>query len=129
MGLGALAVRHDVTSAALVRHSIADDLTHRSIGEDDIADVVLVASELFGNAVVHTCSGEADLDIEWDVQPESVTVRVDDSSESLPEQRDTDPADTNGRGLAIVAAIASDWGVHRWRRGKQVWARVPIERR
>jgi serine/threonine-protein kinase RsbW len=127
MSLGALAVRHDATSAALVRHSIADDLADHAITEDSIADVILVASELVGNAVLHTPTGARDdLDIRWDVQPDCVVVQVADPSDRLPEPRTTDERQTSGRGLAIVAAIAADWGVTRSAAGKQVWARVPV---
>jgi hypothetical protein len=55
-----------------------------------------------------------------------VVVRVADPSNATPRPRTTDERDTGGRGLAIVAAIASDWGVRCSARGKQVWARVPI---
>ena len=127
MAVGAVAVRHHATSAALVRHSIADDLAGNRVARDSIDDVVLVASELVGNAVVHAGGPEDDLDVSWDIEPSAVVVRVADASATVPELRSADAARTGGRGLAIVASIASDWGVHRWPRGKQVWARVPIE--
>jgi hypothetical protein len=91
---------------------------------------VLVASELVGNAVLHTRAGSMDdLKVTWEVEPGAVVVRVADPSGELPRQRSADDAVTGGRGLAIVAAIASDWGVHRSSAGKQVWARVPVARR
>jgi anti-sigma regulatory factor (Ser/Thr protein kinase) len=129
MSVGAVAVRHHATSAALVRHSIADDLAGNAVARDSIDDVVLVASELVGNAVMHTdaeCTD--DLNVSWEVEPAAVIVRVADLSADLPRQRDPDDAVTGGRGLAIVAAIASDWGVQRSSYGKQVWARVPVQR-
>lgn len=129
MSVGALAVRHHATSAALVRHSITDDLVDNAVARDSIDDVVLVASELVGNAVVHTGFGQADeLAVTWEIEPGAVVVRVADTSTELPEPRAAERGRTGGRGLAIVAAIASDWGVQRWREGKEVWARVPIER-
>ncbi len=127
MTVGMLAVRHEASSAAIVRHSIADDLSGRAVCRESIDDVVLVASELVGNAVVHTTALSAgDLDISWDVDPQWVVVRVADPSDVAPRPRTTDESDTGGRGLAIVAAIASDWGVLCSAVGKQVWARVPI---
>jgi len=128
MSMGALAVRHHATSAAVVRHSIADDLAGNAVSRDSIDDVVLVASELVGNAVVHTVTPDESLDVSWEIEPASVIVRVADTSGELPVTRMADTVRTGGRGLAIVAAIASDWGVQRWPSGKEVWARIPIER-
>jgi anti-sigma regulatory factor (Ser/Thr protein kinase) len=129
VGVGTLAVRHDPTSAALVRHSIADDLAGNGIDADCIDDVVLVASELVGNAVTHAAASfDSSLDVSWDLEPDAVVVRVLDGSADLPRQRSTNDTDTGGRGLAIVAALAADWGVRRNERGKQVWARVAISR-
>jgi anti-sigma regulatory factor (Ser/Thr protein kinase) len=127
MALGVLAVRHDPASAALVRRSIADDLSAHDVAPDRIDDVVLVASELVGNAVVHASAGfDDELGVTWDLEPEAVVVRVQDGSDALPRQRSTNQSDTGGRGLAIVAALALDWGVRRTDHGKQVWARVPV---
>src|SRR3954447_9640253 len=130
MSVGVLAVRHQAASAAVVRHSIADDLVGNAVTRESIDDVVLVASELVGNAVIHAGDGTADdLRVSWEVEPGAVVVRVADPSGQLPEPRSADDAVTGGRGLAIVAAIATDWGVHRSPDGKQVWPRVPVTRR
>jgi anti-sigma regulatory factor (Ser/Thr protein kinase) len=126
--VGLLAVNHDPANAALVRRSIAADLASRAIAAEHIDDVVLVASELVSNAVMHTARDQVDheLDVLWDVQPDCVVVQVTDASPDLPRRRPTHPADARGRGLSIVAALALDWGVRRTESGKQVWARVPI---
>jgi anti-sigma regulatory factor (Ser/Thr protein kinase) len=128
--VGALAVAHDPTSAAVVRHAIAADLGGQRVVPDCIDDVVLVASELVANAVVHapTPLVEDGLTITWEVEPDSVVVQVIDESPELPYRRTADDTDARGRGLFIVAALALDWGVRRTRHGKQVWARVPIVR-
>jgi anti-sigma regulatory factor (Ser/Thr protein kinase) len=127
--VGSLAVRHDRTSAALVRHSIADDLAASGIDTDSIDDVVLVASELVGNAVRHAAASfDSSLAVSWDVEPDAVVVRVLDGSSELPHQRSTSENESSGRGLAIVAAVSADWGVRRNERGKQVWARIAIGR-
>lgn len=128
MSVGTLTVQHDVASAAVVRHSIADDLVGNGVHRDSIDDVVLVASELVGNAVVHTGAQPDELAVSWEIEPVTVVVRVTDTSPTLPRPSSADPNRPGGRGLAIVAAIASDWGVQRSRQGKQVWARVPVDR-
>jgi anti-sigma regulatory factor (Ser/Thr protein kinase) len=124
-----LAVSHEPASAAKVRRSLADDLSAHAIPQDCVDDIVLVASELVGNAVVHAAgSDEASdrLDISWDIEPDAVVIRVLDGSPSLPRRRSSDARAKHGRGLSIVAAIALDWGVRRNGSGKLVWARVPI---
>ena len=126
--MGVLAVSPDPASAALVRRSIADDLAGRSIQQDSVDDVVLVASELVGNALVHGVVGStSDLGVTWDIQPDAVVVGVSDDSPELPRRRRTTLSDAGGRGLSIVAAVALDWGVRRTGSGKFVWARVPIQ--
>lgn len=126
--MGLLAVNHDPANAAVVRHSIAADLADRAVTPDRIDDVVLVASELVSNAVVHSPAqvAEGDLDVAWEVQPDCVVIKVVDTSPDLPHRRSSASTDTRGRGLSIVAALALDWGVTRTGSGKQVWARVPI---
>lgn len=126
--MGVLAVRHDPTSAALVRHSIADDLADASVTPDSIADVVLVASELVGNAVLHTAASADDLGISWEIGADTVTVRVVDPSDTPPRLRTADVSVGGGRGLAIVAALAEDWGTRPLAIGKEIWARVAVSR-
>ncbi|WP_375498126.1 ATP-binding protein [uncultured Jatrophihabitans sp.] len=123
--MGLLRVRHDTASAAVVRDHISEDLVARSITQDSVADVLLVATELIGNAVVHA-TNVGDLDVGWDVRDGSVIIRVNDGSPSDPLPRRADASATSGRGLAIVAALADEWGVNHVAKGKQVWARVPV---
>jgi two-component sensor histidine kinase len=120
-----LCVRPEPASAALVRERIAADLTADHVTRDSVADVVLVASELVGNAVVHAAQPQ-DLDVTWEFENGWVVVCVGDGSDQQPRPRNAAPDAGNGRGLAIVAAVAEEWGVHRLARGKQVWARVPV---
>lgn len=125
--MGALAVRHDPASAAVVRSAIAADLENRAIARAAVDDVILVASELVTNALVHAAvSFDDDLDVAWEVRPDAVTVEVHDGSPELPCPRTTTQTETSGRGLAIVAALADSWGVRSTDHGKQVWARVPV---
>ena len=125
--MGVVAVSPEPASAALVRRSIAADLLGRQVAEDCVDNVVLVASELVANAVVHApAPDDAELDVTWEVEPDCIVVEVLDSSPDLPRGRTTNPTDTRGRGLFIVASLALDWGVRRTRQGKQVWARLPL---
>lgn len=128
--MGTLLVRHDPASASHVRREIAADLRRGEVTPDSVHDVLLVVSELVTNAVVHTPTPGAApkdrLDIGWDLHDHEVFVRVNDSSPETPTIRVADNQRSGGRGLAIVAAIASEWGVRPVSRGKQVWARIPV---
>lgn len=93
---------------------------------ESIDEVVLVASELVGNAVRHTAAGP--LDVTWDLDPDGVTVRVADASTTLPTLRAPLDSEPGGRGLTIVAAVADDWGAYTLGSGKRVWAHVPVRR-
>ncbi|MEO8889608.1 MAG: ATP-binding protein [Jatrophihabitantaceae bacterium] len=124
--MGAIQVRHEPSSAALVRRRLTDDLAHEGVDPDSIDEVVLVASELVGNAVRHTPVGP--LDVTWDLDPNGVTVRVSDPSTTLPTLRTPLDTEPGGRGLTIVAAVSDDWGAYTLGSGKRVWAHVPVRR-
>ena len=48
----------------------------------------------------------------------------------MPVRHDAGPEDVRGRGLAIVAALARDWGVEQSRNGvgpmSTVWVELPV---
>lgn len=129
MKRGALLVRHEAASAAIVRRQLARDLASYNLPADAIDDAVLVASELVGNAVRHTTASAAGtLDVTWDVDASGVRVCVGDPSEQQPQARTAGGSEPSGRGLRIVAAMADEWGVERDVHGKKVWAHVPTRR-
>jgi anti-sigma regulatory factor (Ser/Thr protein kinase) len=126
---GALLVRHEAASAAIVRRQLARDLASYDLPPNAIDNAVLVASELVGNAVRHTSATEsATLDVSWDVDSSGVRVCVGDPGDEQPQLRTVGEDEPSGRGLKIVDAMSDDWGVERGDRGKTVWAHVPIQR-
>lgn len=98
-------------------------------GESELRDdVELVLTELMGNVVLHA-PGEAEVVVEQ--QPEGVRLEVRDTSTAMPVRRTSGGAATTGRGLNLVAALTSGWGVLErgdGRPGKAVWCVVPRER-
>jgi anti-sigma regulatory factor (Ser/Thr protein kinase) len=96
--------------------------TLRGWGLDALIEVVaLLAGELVTNAVVHTRSavslvvGRAD---------HAVRVEVHDASPGRPELGMAAGDDEGGRGLALVDALATRWGVDADGAGKSVWFEV-----
>ena len=89
-------------------------------GLDGLVDEIqLGVSELVTNAVRH-----ARTDVVMTlVLGTKLTVEVQDSDPELrhPTVPTTDPLSTSGRGLQIVSAVSSDWGVRSAPEGKVVW--------
>ncbi|MDB1090155.1 serine/threonine-protein phosphatase [Streptomyces sp. ACA25] len=85
---------------------------------------VLTASELVANSVQH---GKAPMRLRLRRTDRRLIVEVTDGDEHLPRRRQAQPADEAGRGISIVAAVASDWGTRRLPEGgKAVWAEFTL---
>lgn len=93
--------------------------------DGDVLDsVVLVTSELVTNAVRH--AGAEPIAIRIRLRGKVLRIDVQDFSSRLPQSRLPAPADENGRGLLIVAALASRHGVQVTPTGKRCWAELPV---
>jgi serine phosphatase RsbU (regulator of sigma subunit)/anti-sigma regulatory factor (Ser/Thr protein kinase) len=86
----------------------------------DLHDVgVLAASELVANSLQH---GTPPMRLRLRRTDRRLIVEVTDGDEHLPQQRCAEAVDEAGRGISIVAAIASAWGSRRTPGGgKSVW--------
>ena len=99
---------------------------------DPLADVLLLASELCTNAVVHTHSGDAggrfSVAVEWTGEVARVVVG-DQGSPKAPtigvQTGDISRAREAGRGLRLVDGLATDWGTASRPGRRWVWADVP----
>ncbi len=120
-------VRSAPASAATVRHSLTFDMERAGLGRDLADDAALLASELVSNAIRHAAAlPSGHLVVDWDIDATGVRIQVaDGGSDRQPAVRQTNLDDTSGRGLAIVAALADDWGVEpNAAGGTTVWAHV-----
>ncbi|MGI4894392.1 MAG: ATP-binding protein [Janthinobacterium lividum] len=87
--------------------------------EEDLCDnAVLMVSELVTNAVEHARSP---VQLALRVTASTVHVEVRDTNASLPAIQEAGPGAVHGRGMAIVDALATDWGVRPIVRGKIIW--------
>ncbi|MGX9888825.1 ATP-binding protein [Streptomyces sp. NPDC002276] len=122
-----LHIPNDPRSVTVCRRTLRLVLTmHGLIGLVDTAE--LLATELVGNAVRHT-DGPAALRVSW--APDILRIGAWDANPEPPHppRELTAIADLeDGRGLALVAACAKQWG---WqplsrdgRRGKYVWCEL-----
>lgn len=115
----------EVASIRMARVFVADRVRHMEhvVADGTRDDVVLVASELVANAVRY-CTGHLNLCIER--LAACVEIIVHDDSPVLPTVREVNVTAESGRGLAIVGALCSEWGVRPVAgAGKSVWGRVP----
>lgn len=87
-------------------------------------DVALVVSELMTNALLHGSLRDRLIRLRITVTATYLRVEVSDPrGERQPCPREAIGEDQFGRGLALVGALADEWGVHpRLGIGKTVWA-------
>jgi anti-sigma regulatory factor (Ser/Thr protein kinase) len=85
-------------------------------------DVVLAMTEMVSNALRH---GAGPVDVEFSLN-RPLVLRVSDCSDELPRQLRGDHSWSGGRGMIVVDAVASRWGVqYRAEVGKTVWCEFP----
>ena len=89
-------------------------------------DAELLTTELVNNAVLHT---ESSIELRVRLRQGRVRIAVTDSGRGLPERRSGDLEATSGRGLLLVAAMATDWGATARPEGKTVWFELGDEAR
>ncbi|MGZ3116385.1 ATP-binding SpoIIE family protein phosphatase [Streptomyces sp. H62] len=80
---------------------------------------VLATSELVANSLQH---GTPPMRLRLRRTDRRLIIEVTDGDDHLPRRRRAEPGDESGRGIAIVATIASNWGSRRTPGGgKAVW--------
>ncbi|NUR01103.1 MAG: ATP-binding protein [Streptomyces sp.] len=125
------ALPHAAGAVSAVRHHIRQILTDWNLTADLTEDVLLVASELLTNAVVHALP-PATLSLSRSGVDRCGGVRVEVTdmgpvSPVGPSAAALDP-DEHGRGLGIVTALATRCGVHAHSGGTSRWAELQIGR-
>lgn len=108
-------------SPARARRFVTDCLVAWACG-DVIDDAALIATELATNAVLHTRGGFA---VILTRRPEgTIRIAVRDASLVRPRPRRAGPLEGSGRGLRLVDALATAWGIDPLSDGKVVWAEL-----
>ena len=107
----------DAVSVPAARRFVRDRLVALgAVGACEDAEALI--SELASNAVLHA---RTPFTVEVSRQGETVRVRVLDASPSSPRVRDYGTDATTGRGMRLVAAMSSDWGIESQSGEKTVW--------
>ncbi|MEU5420773.1 SpoIIE family protein phosphatase [Streptomyces sp. NPDC001407] len=85
---------------------------------------VLAASELVANSLQH---GTPPMRLRLRRTDRRLIIEVTDGDDHLPRRRRAEPADEAGRGISIIATIASSWGSRRTPGGgKAVWCEFAL---
>lgn len=121
-----LTTRCDPGSPAFVRSWAGRllDLLVPDVSAGLLGDVQLVLSELVTNAMRARSSSIA---VSLSRASSRLRISVLDDADGLPEIRRPGAAETSGRGLVIIAAVAENWGVQAADPGKEVWADLVLE--
>ncbi|CAL9307290.1 hypothetical protein SUDANB25_04216 [Streptomyces sp. SudanB25_2051] len=113
-------------SAAIARR-LAQIVVMRTwgLGPQIAEDVILLVSELVGNAVRHTGARAFGLRM---TRRRGGRIRVDvrDPSRGLPCLMPVRPLDVSGRGLFLVEKLSDRWGVDLLPRGKNTWFEIRV---
>jgi anti-sigma regulatory factor (Ser/Thr protein kinase) len=113
----------DLQAPRSARHFVADVLERWGHSARLLDDAALVVTELATNAVIHAHSP-----FSVDIRPYAGSVRlsVRDNSPVAPSLREEEGLTASGRGLRIVRALSSQWGVEAAGDGKTVWAELQV---
>ncbi len=101
-----------------VRRFVRQHLEEWAVGSDCVETILLLTSEVITNALHHAAPP---LDLTLTHGTFGVNVDVTDSSRILPEVRHADDDHEGGRGLWLVAALATAWGLTVSAERKSVW--------
>ena len=114
----------DATAPRQARTVLAAAVAEWDLGEDVYEDAAMVVTELVANAVDHART------------PSTLTVRIEEQGLRIgvrdgrrcppPRPRPVDPTAPRGRGLQMIDALATSWGVTEDVDGKTVWAVLPL---
>jgi anti-sigma regulatory factor (Ser/Thr protein kinase) len=109
-----------VASARRVVSGVCDEV---GLPREFCETTALLISEAVTNAVVH---GRSEVRLAIDAGPGGMRVEVGDDNSRLPTRRLQDVNALDGRGMALLDALASDWGTQPQPPGKIVWFELRV---
>ncbi|WP_411137662.1 ATP-binding protein [Streptomyces sp. C10] len=116
----------DDRSAAHARAALRRHLQLWHIGGELADSAELLLSELVANAVQAQASAGPEVGVRFALSDGRLRLEVRDASDELPVMNDAKEDEECGRGLVLVDALASGWGVDRDGTGKTVWAELAV---
>src|ERR1700759_195307 len=80
------------------------------LSDSQLNDLVLVVSELVGNAIIH---GQGEVVLRLELEGEALRGEgIDQGGGFEREAGESGPDDIGGRGLMLVESMTSRWGIH-----------------
>ncbi|MGK4584413.1 ATP-binding protein [Kitasatospora sp. HPMI-4] len=128
------AVAHEA-SVPQTRHAVRDRLLAQGLAaeryQELVDDVLLIVSELVGNAVTHAAVLSPYLTTELAIEDGWVRISVEDGHPHRPKALESDQGQLGGRGLLLVKSVTSQAGgvcdvECTGEGGKVVWAALPL---
>ncbi len=114
----AITLGAELGSVRAARRFLRDQCGALGLSETRCDDALLLTSELVTNAVLH---GRSEVCVEIVSAGSALRIAVLDENSRRPAPVPEDPDALDGRGLALVDAIADRWGVEERPIGKAVW--------
>ena len=112
-------------SSAGAARRVVRSLLEQADREQWVDAAVLAVSEIVTNVILHAHTA---MELRVRIEDDGLVVEVQDGSLSLPQQRAYGAQATTGRGIELVAALSSDWGLRTLGdAGKFVWFRIDAE--
>lgn len=113
-------------SVGRTRRQVGVLLSTWGIAADTRDNAVLVASELLTNALTHSGGERIVCRVHGDARRLRIEVEDEHRGPTPPAPRRPGPDDQSGRGLLLVDALCTDWGVEDApdRPGRTVWAEL-----
>ncbi|MFJ9695288.1 ATP-binding protein [Kitasatospora sp. NPDC101183] len=134
-GVWRFPVPAEQASVPLTRHAVRDRLLAQGMTgvryQELVDDLLLIVSELVGNAVTHAAELTPEVTTELTVRRGWVRVSVEDGDPYHPKALECDTVRTGGRGLLLVKSVTLQAGgvcdVERTGEGgKVIWASLPV---
>jgi anti-sigma regulatory factor (Ser/Thr protein kinase) len=119
-----MALAASAATGSLARQALRQLLTSARVDTDTSETAVLLATELVTNAVEH---GQGAAYLDANVEDRMIRLEVSDSSTVAPRPNtEVTELDERGRGLLLIDALASRWGVRPRSDGKTVWCELDL---
>jgi anti-sigma regulatory factor (Ser/Thr protein kinase) len=119
-----LELRSDPRAARSARRATTQVLSEWSLEHEVVDAAALLVTELVNNAITHAGRPQQ---LRLRLITDRLVIEVGDTDPRPPQPLAGDPSDEGGRGLLILAALASDWGVRPLGSGKIVWCELRLE--